>query len=83
MAKPTPIVAHAFAIFASLVIPNQASATSASTQEWNVIDQAERIVADMPDAPSIDEDGGTQAFYIPSKDGIHMPPKHAFDDADE
>ena len=57
--------------------------TKVSTPDWNVIEEAESIVSGMPNAPIISEDGGTQAFYIPSKDGIHMPPKPAFDDAGE
>ena len=46
-------------------------------------DAAERIIATMPDKPSIANDGGVNAFYRPSTDSVHLPKREAFTDAGE
>ena len=37
----------------------------------------------MPHKPPITHDGGDRAFYQPSTDEIHLPPRSAFDGPDE
>jgi len=41
-------------------------------------DSAERVVARMPAPPTIRHDGGARAFYRPSTDSVHLPPREAF-----
>lgn len=53
-----------------------------TVREFAPIEAAERVVANMPNRPSIDNDGGARAFYRPSEDGIHMPTRESFHDAD-
>jgi antirestriction protein ArdC len=43
---------------------------------------AESVVSRMPAPPVIRHDGGARAFYRPSSDSIHMPPREAFHDTD-
>lgn len=43
---------------------------------------ADCIVSRMPSPPQIRHDGGARAFYRPSTDSIHLPPREAFHDAD-
>lgn len=45
--------------------------------DWEPLAESERIVAGMPDAPSISE-GSPRACYIPSQDRIEMPHRHWF-----
>lgn len=47
------------------------------------IAQAEAIVANMPNPPRIDHDGGNRAFYRPSNDSIHLPTRNSFESAGE
>ena len=44
---------------------------------------AAAIVEGMPNPPSIDHDGGDRAYYVPSRDSIHMPALDAFEGAEE
>ena len=44
---------------------------------------AEAIIAAAPNPPSVDHNGGNQAYYIPAKDEVHLPPKESFGDAGE
>jgi len=44
---------------------------------------ATTIVANMPNPPSIDHDGGDRAFYQPSTDSVHMPALTGFEGAEE
>ncbi len=43
---------------------------------------AKSVLSRMPTPPLIRHDGGTRAFYRPSSDSIHLPPREAFHDAD-
>jgi antirestriction protein ArdC len=43
---------------------------------------ADAVIAGMPSPPAIRHDGGARAFYRPSTDSIHLPPREAFHDAD-
>jgi antirestriction protein ArdC len=52
-------------------------------EEFDPIDAAETIVAGMPRPPSITHNGADRAFYRPSEDTVHMPPRSAFDGAGE
>ena len=58
-----------------------ALATNAPTFE--PIERAESIVANMPHRPPVGHDGGDKAHYVPLTDSVHLPPKSAFDSADE
>ncbi|MEB2346067.1 MAG: zincin-like metallopeptidase domain-containing protein [Deltaproteobacteria bacterium] len=42
---------------------------------------ADSVVSVMPAPPEIRHDGGARAFYRPSTDSIHLPPREAFRDA--
>jgi antirestriction protein ArdC len=48
----------------------------------DIIDAAESIVANMPNAPTIGQDGAGQCYYRPSNDSVHMTPLSAFETAD-
>ncbi len=43
---------------------------------------ADSVVSGMPAPPVIRHDGATRAFYRPSTDSVHLPPREAFHDAD-
>ena len=60
----------------------EALASPAETVAFNAIEDAERLVAGMPQCPSI-EHGYTKAFYRPSEDVIGMPSVPAFDSLEE
>ena len=49
-----------------------------TTRDLEPIAEAERVIASMPNRPSINDDGGDRAFYMPSTDSIHMPAKGTF-----
>jgi len=49
----------------------------------DVIAQAEAIVANMTNPPSISNDGSYQAYYRPVSDSIHLPQRNSFDSASE
>jgi len=51
--------------------------------EFDAIAEAEAIIANMPKAPSLDHDGGDKAYYTPALDSIHLPPRYAFEKAEE
>ena len=44
---------------------------------------AQAIVANMPNPPTIAHDGGHRAYYVPSRDRIHMPAVNTFNGAGE
>jgi antirestriction protein ArdC len=48
---------------------------------FDPIEKAEEIVARMPNRPVVRHDGGTRAYYQPSTDSIHLPPRSAFESA--
>ena len=50
--------------------------------KFSPILEAERIIREMPDQPTIAH-GGNSAFYVPAKDSIHMPLKETFDSPEE
>ena len=51
--------------------------------EIDPIAEAESIIAAMPDPPSITHDGQDRAYYVPTLDGIHLPPQAAFESSNE
>jgi antirestriction protein ArdC len=53
------------------------------TRNVDVIAEAEAIVANMPNPPSINHDGGGKAYYRPQLDSIHLPQRNSFDSAGE
>lgn len=47
-------------------------------RSWNPIDEAKRIVDQMPQRPPITEDGKGRAYYAPATDSVHMPKRGTF-----
>jgi antirestriction protein ArdC len=54
-----------------------------NTRKVDVIAEAEAIIANTPNPPSIDYDGEDRAYYIPSKDQIHLPGPESFTSNEE
>ena len=54
------------------------AAPAQAMPEFNPIEAAEKIVAEMPKAPRINHGGG-RAFYRPSDDSVTMPARESFD----
>lgn len=52
-------------------------------QECDPIQAAEEIIAEMPNRPCIKHDGCDRAYYIPSKDEVHLPFTWDFDSMEE
>ncbi len=65
---------------AQCVLPNLSPITV--KQGPAPIETADRIIAAMPQRPSIANDGGDRAYYRPASDSVHMPPMGAFGSAD-
>jgi antirestriction protein ArdC len=55
----------------------------ASPKDFDPIEEAERIIHEMPNRPSIDHDGGDRAYYVPALDSVHLPPRYSFAEAGE
>jgi antirestriction protein ArdC len=53
-----------------------------STGNASTVDLAEKVIADMPNRPSIAYEG-TRAFYSPSTDSVTVPPVSAFNSTAE
>jgi antirestriction protein ArdC len=53
------------------------------TKAINPIVEAEAIIANMPNKPSVGFDGGDRAFYRPLSDSIHLPKRDSFESAGE
>ena len=53
------------------------------TNHIEPIEAAQAMVANMPNPPSINHDGGDRAYYVPARDSIHMPTVTAFHSAGE
>lgn len=49
-----------------------------SKLDFNPVDQAEEIIANMPNRPGITYDGGNRAFYSKLSDSVHLPPRDRF-----
>jgi antirestriction protein ArdC len=49
-----------------------------SKLDFNPVDQAEEIIANMPNRPGIKFDGNNRAFYSRITDSVHLPPKERF-----
>lgn len=56
---------------------------AAQENTFNAIAEAEAVIANMPQRPSIDHDGGNRAYYTPRLDSVHLPPQGAFEKPDE
>ena len=54
-----------------------------SKPEFDPIERAEEIVQGYTDRPPVVHDGGDQAYYIKTRDTIHLPKRQSFDGADE
>jgi antirestriction protein ArdC len=52
-------------------------------RQIDAIAEAEAIVAGMSQPPSISYDGGSQAYYLPSTDSVHLPKLANFDSSEE
>lgn len=52
-------------------------------RQFDPLQAAEAILEGMPNRPSIAHDGGDRAYYVPSTDGVHLPPRSAFESAQE
>jgi len=50
-------------------------------EEFDTQERAEAIVAGYPDGPDVLHDAEA-AYYVPSRDEVHLPPRGAFRDAD-
>ena len=50
---------------------------------FSAIREAEAVIANMPQRPSIDHDGRNRTYYTPIQDSIHLPPQSAFESPDE
>jgi len=50
---------------------------------FDPVEAAEHIVANMPNRPHMDHNGGDRAYYIPRLDEVHLPPRSAFSGAEE
>ena len=59
----------------------ETTAQSRLTADQRLV-EAERILAEMPQRPTVNEGAGTRAFYRPATDEIEMPPFTAFDCAE-
>jgi antirestriction protein ArdC len=49
-----------------------------AARPFQPVEECERIVASMPNAPTIREDGRGRCFYRPSTDSVHMTERTAF-----
>lgn len=59
--------------------PDSIERVELKSHEWSPMQQAEKIVQGMPNAPKIENNGGGRAFYRPSSDEIQMPARERFD----
>lgn len=57
-------------------------ALPASRPDESAVVGLDDILAAMPAPPRIRHDGGARAFYRPSTDSIHLPPREAFREAE-
>ena len=66
--------------YATVFNVEQCDGVEAPKQEvrtFSPIDEAERILSEMPNCPPI-RHGGSQAFYVPSLDYVQLPSREAF-----
>ena len=47
--------------------------------EFEILEEAQKIVDGMPNRPEINHDGNDRAFYNSASDSIHLPKQEAFD----
>ena len=52
--------------------------TFSASNNFNPIEQADSVIANMPNCPAMKEEG-SRAFYRPSTDTVTMPPRGLFD----
>ena len=53
-------------------------AIDGEVKEFDPIEAAEKIIANMPNSPALSHDGGDRAYYVPARDEVHLPPRTAF-----
>ena len=46
--------------------------------EWEAVEAAEEVIANMPNRPAFDHKGRDRAYYIPALDAVHVPAKEDF-----
>jgi antirestriction protein ArdC len=81
--KETGEVANSYPILKSWTIFNVEQCEGLeypvpAPRQFSPIEEAERIVSLMPNAPGIFHDGGSRAFYRPQRDTVHMPARESF-----
>ena len=81
-AKTIPLLRY-FNVFNVLQCEGLNLGTMVDTNTIEPLAAATAIVDNMPNPPSIAHDGGGRAYYVPSRDSVHMPAVNAFDGAGE
>jgi antirestriction protein ArdC len=49
--------------------------------EWEGVEAAEQVIANMPNRPAFDHKGRDRAYYIPALDSVHVPAREDFTSA--
>lgn len=75
--KTVPMLRHYY-VFNVEQCENLPALPAVDARPFTPLDECERIVSSMPQAPSITENGRGSCFYRPSTDSVHMTDRHAF-----
>jgi antirestriction protein ArdC len=75
--KMIPMLRHYY-VFNVDQCENLPTIPTVDARPFEPLEECERIVASMPQAPIISEDGRGRCFYRPSSDSVHMTDRHAF-----
>jgi antirestriction protein ArdC len=75
--KTIPMLRH-YHVFNVEQCENLPELPSVEAKTFTPLEECERIVSTMPQAPAITEDGKGRCFYRPSSDSVHMTDRHAF-----
>jgi antirestriction protein ArdC len=75
--KMIPMLRHYY-VFNVDQCENLPTIPTVDARPFEPLEECERIVASMPQAPAISEDGRGRCFYRPSSDSVHMTDRHAF-----